>query len=82
MGVIYMLLMHHNDMRFECVFRYEVWEKSLEISVKDSCQQNHGGFCQNSPSNKYLKKYEVYGICMVFRTMNFSLENFSHLTIY
>jgi hypothetical protein len=60
-----------------CVFGYQVWEKSLEISVKHSCQQNQGGFCQN---NKYLK-YEVYVICMVLRTMNFSLENFSHLTI-
>jgi hypothetical protein len=77
MGVIYMLLIHHNDMRFECVFGYQVWEKPLKISVKHSCQQNHGGFCQN---NKYLK-YEVYVICMVFRTTNFSLENFFHLTI-
>jgi hypothetical protein len=39
-----------------------------------------GVFVKKIPENKYLK-YEVYVICMVFRTMNFSLEKFSHLTI-
>jgi hypothetical protein len=68
-------------MRFECAFGYQVWEKSLEISVKHSCQQNHGGFVKTIPVIN-TSKYEVYVICMVFRTMNFSLENFSHLTIY
>ncbi len=38
------------------------------------------GFVKTIPVIKYLK-YEVYVICMVFRTMNFSLKNFSHLMI-
>jgi hypothetical protein len=62
-----------------------VWISSLGEIIGNKCETllsiESWGFCQNNPGNKYLK-YEVSVICVVFRTMNFSLENFSHLTIY